>query len=292
MKNNASVIPEKFGIAWHPQLPAAKTEAEKVAEFLRRHTGNAPEVSPLNDPQFRAKILAKRFDMVITLGGDGTMLRTGKLCAVPEIPVMGINMGHLGFIIETVSDSWKERVLKLLSGEYEVDRRMMLHAERHCGDERIREWEVLNDAVVGRGNEFRPVHLRVKINYSVLEEIVADGLIVSTATGSTAYAMAASGPILPPNMRNMLLVPIAPHLCLDRTLVLPEDAIVEIQVNGYVDCSFCPDGIASFPLERGDEIIVRASKYSAKFVRFEEESAFYSKFVRKMLRRSVFDNFE
>ena len=255
-----------------------------VAAELKARSLDRVDVYSLNDRQFRSNLRNRQYDLVIALGGDGTMLRAGKLSAPVNVPVMGINLGHFGFLVETQKDQWKTRIDDLLAGKWETDRRMMIHAEHFHDDKCLHTWEILNDLVIARAMSIRPVHLIVHINEIELAEYVADGLILSTATGSTAYSQSAGGPILRPDMRNMLLVPISSNLCVDRCLVLADTDTVSFIISGNVEVVASPDGNPVSELDFGDRIVVRASEHSAEFVRFEDKGVFYRNITRYMQR--------
>ena len=256
----------------------------EITGVLKDRSVDMAESFSLNDRQFRAALREGRFDMVIALGGDGTMLRAGKLAAPVRVPVMGINFGHFGFLVETQRNEWRHRLDDLLAGNWEIDERMMIHAEHYRGETKLRTWEALNDIVLARALSLRPVHLIVHVNDIELAEYVADGLILSTATGSTSYSQSVGGPILRPDMRNMLLTPISPNLCVDRCLVLPDTDTITFTLSGNVEAIISPDGAAGDDLAFGDQIRARASEHSALFVRFEDQGVFYRNITRYMQR--------
>lgn len=269
-----------IAVVWQPQLPQTEREAEEIVSFLSINGANSI-ACPLNSPDFRKQVSGDDFDLVICLGGDGSMLRAGKLCAAHEIPVMGINMGSVGFLIETQQGEWRQNIDKLLTGAWSPEKRMLLTVEAERNGESILRTEVLNEAVIARGKELRPVRLAASINGIPLTSYCADGLIISTATGSTAYAMSVGGPILQPEMRNMLLIPIAPYLCSDRCLVLSDTDEVTIDVSGEVETLLSPDGRDHLQLQAGDRVRVRASEHSAVFVRFNPKETIYRKLISK-----------
>ena len=277
-------IPDRIAVTWHPSLEEAHSMASEVADVLKARSVDRVDIFSLNDRQFRENLRNGNYDLVIALGGDGTMLRAGKLGAPVQVPVMGINLGHFGFLVETQKTEWRSRIDDLLAGKWETDERMMIRAEHFRGDRRLHSWEVLNDLVLARALSIRPVHLIVHINEIELAEYVADGLILSTATGSTAYSQSAGGPILRPDMRNMLLVPISPNLCVDRCLVLPDTDTVSFTVSGNVEVIVSPDGNPVSEIDFGDRICARASEHCARFVRFEDKGIFYRNITRYMQR--------
>jgi NAD+ kinase len=146
----------------------------------------------------------------------------GALCAPLNVPVLGINAGRFGFLTELQSNNWDKLLPLLLEGKFRIEQRMMLRAEHWRQDQCLGEWDVLNEVVVARGQFVRPVVLKASVDGYRLASYVADGLIVSTPTGSTAYALAVGGPIMPPELRNILIIPVAPHLSIDRAVILPE----------------------------------------------------------------------
>ena len=277
-------IPDRIAVAWHPDLPEAKELAGEIVSELKSRSVDRADAFSLNDPLFRASLREGNYDLIIALGGDGTMLRAGKLGAPVQVPVMGVNLGHFGFLIETQKYEWKARLDDLLAGRWETDSRLMIRAEHYRGERKLDSWEILNDLVLARALSIRPIHLCVHINEIELAEYVADGLILSTATGSTAYSKSAGGPILRPDMRNMLLVPVAPNLCVDRCLVLPDTDTVSFKLTGNVDALASPDGYPGASLDVGDCVLARASEYSARFVRFGDKGIFYRNITRYMQR--------
>lgn len=258
----------------HPQVPASAAEAKLVAGFLTE-SGIPTTHGLLYDTELRSRVAASEFDLVIALGGDGTMLRAGHLVAPYEAPILGINMGRFGFLTEVRQDQWRTMLPRLISGDFWIERRMMLRAEQWRGDQKLGAWEVLNEIVVSRGTTVRPVHLVASVDGRYLATYVADALIASTATGSTAYALAAGGPILPPELRNILLVAVAPHLSIDRAIVLAEGATIRIVVNTDHQAVLSPDGQASIEMLDGDRVEAYASEHTVCFLRFQDPGYFY-----------------
>ncbi|MCX8061801.1 MAG: NAD(+)/NADH kinase, partial [Anaerolineales bacterium] len=172
----------------------------------------------------------------------------------------------------------------LLQGDYWLEKRMMLSCLHKRGETILGTHHVLNEAVVGRGQTVRPVHLETHVDGRYLTTYVADALIASTATGSTAYALAAGGPILPPELRNILLVAVAPHLSIDRGIVLAEGSSVKVIVHTDHDALLCIDGQLPTPLLDLDQVEVRASEHNARFVRFQDPGYFYRNLTPHMNR--------
>jgi NAD+ kinase len=223
----------------------------------------------------RQRVKDKEFDLLIALGGDGTMLRAGHLCGPSGVPILGINFGRFGFLMEIRQDQWLDLLPRLVEGNFRLETRMMLCAEQWRDNQRLGVWEVLNEVVVTRGQVVRPVHLITHVDGRFLTTYVADALIASTPTGSTAYALAAGGPILPPELRNILLVAVAPHLSLDRAIVLAEGSSVSISVQADHQAVLSVDGQMPVALADNDRVHVRASDHTVQFVRFQDPGYFY-----------------
>lgn len=270
-------------IAAHPQIPDAIVTAEKIASFLAS-SGLKVQFGSLYDPSIHAEIQNQTTDLLITLGGDGTMLRAGHLCAPYDVPILGINLGKFGFLTEIKHDQWETALPRLLKNEFWLEPRMMLRAEHFRGDENLGSWLVLNEVVVSRGQIVRPVHLEASVDGRYLTTYVADGLIAATATGSTAYALAVGGPILPPDLRNILLVPVAPHLSIDHALVLAEGSSVSITVQTLHQAVISVDGHDPIQLKSGDTIKVQASHHTVQFVRIQDPGYFYRNLTPHMNR--------
>jgi len=265
---------QTIAIAAHPEVPLAFEEASQIADFLNER-GLQAFYGFLYDADLIERVSAGEVDLMIALGGDGTMLRAGHLCAPHHTPIFGVNMGKFGFLMEFKHNEWKTAIEKLLARDFWLENRMLLCAEQWRGDKKKGEWEVLNEVVVGRGEIVRPVYLDASVDGRFLTTYVADGLIAATATGSTAYALAAGGPILPPELRNILLVPVAPHLSIDRAIMLAEGSSVSITVHTDHQAVISIDGQAPIHLADGDRVDARASDYTAQFVRIQDPGYFY-----------------
>lgn len=278
-------IPERPVIAAYPKMPETFSEVHKMSAYLKEKGIEAPYGS-LYDETLRKRVRRGEFDLLIMAGGDGSVLRAGNLCAPGKVPILGVNLGRLGFLIQVEKEDWREYFDKLLNGEAWIETRMMLHAEHIRSGELLGSWDALNEVVVGRGQVLRPIRLSVSVDERHLTSYVADGLIASTATGSTAYALAAGGPILPPELRNILLVPIAPHLSVDRAVVLAEGSIVSMQVNGE-NAVLSIDGQPSITLLEDDRVDIRAADVTAQFVRFGDPGYFYRNLTAHMNENSL-----
>jgi NAD+ kinase len=258
----------------HPNNETAFQEAGEIARFLES-IGVKAASGQLYDEDLRARVKAGEFEAIIALGGDGTMLRTGHLGGPCGLPILGINQGRFGFLMEVRGDRWREMLPRLISGDYWLEFRMTLCAEHWRGEQKLDSWEVMNEVVVGRGQIVRPVRLTLKVDARYLTTYVADALIAATPTGSTAYAMAAGGPILPPELRNILIVPVAPHLSIEQAIVLAEGSSVSITVSTDHTAVVCVDGQTPVTMEDQDRVEAFAGDHSVKFIRFQDPGYFY-----------------
>lgn len=272
---------QKIAIATHPNLAAALPEARRIAAFLQT-LGVACETGLLYDDVLLDGLEHKAFDLWIALGGDGTMLRSGQLCGPAGVPVLGINMGRLGFLMGVQREEWPAQLPRLFSGEYWLEPRLMLQAVHFRDGIRLDEWQVLNEAFISRGDVVRPIQLETSLDGTRFTTYHADGLIAATPTGSTAYALAAGGPILPPQLRNFLIVPVAPHLCFSSPIVLAEDTVVSVRVQTAHKAALSLDGQHTLPVENNDQIVIQASRHTVEFVRFQDPDYFYRNLTSKM----------
>jgi len=273
-------LPQHPVVTAYPKMPAAFAEAEAISNYLIEKGVQAPSGS-LYDEALRKRVKNGEFDLLIAVGGDGTMLRAGHLCAPCGLPILGINLGRLGFLIQVQQDEWRDMIDRLLNGESWIENRFMLRVEHLRAGDVLGTWQALNEAVVGRGQYLRPVKLAASADGHVLTSYIADGLVVATPTGSTAYALAAGGPILPPELRNMLIVPIAPHLSVDRAVVLAEGTSISIDVKSE-NAVLSVDGAIPTGLAEDDRVDIRAAGYAARFVRFGDAGYFYRNLTAHM----------
>ena len=267
-------------VAAYPKIPDALTEAAAINSYLEEH-GLKSTYGTVDDASLRNRVQNGEFGLLVAVGGDGTMLRASHLCAPSNVPILGINMGRLGFLMQYGREQWHLAMEQLLKGEYWLENRMMIRAEHGRAGEPLGNWHALNEAVVCRTAAVRPVRVSASVDGMQLTNYVADGLIAATPTGSTAYALAAGGPILPPELRNILLVPIAPHLSIDRAVVLSEGSSVCITLCGG-DAVLSVDGQIPVGLAEGDVVDVRAGEYAAQFVRFGDRGYFYRNLTAHM----------
>jgi NAD+ kinase len=270
-----------IGVFAHPLRPQSAPLAQQIASSLRARNIEASLYLQWDEDEVREAIGG--FDAVVAIGGDGAMLRAARVCAARSVPVLGVNMGRLGFLTEVAdSDDWAAALDELLAGKHWIETRMMLNARLERAGATAESAEALNDIVISRSIATRMVQLETHIDGGWTTTYNADALIVATPTGSTAYALAAGGPILPPELRNILLVPVAPHLSLDRPIVLQEGAEVVVHVLNESDTALTADGATVAELQQGDRVIIRASEHQARFLRLRERHYFYRSLLDRL----------
>ena len=264
----------RIAIVVRPGSTDTLSEGAVIQQWLKSH-GVSSTVTTTDNQHLRRKISQGEYDLLIALGGDGTMLRAGHLAAPQGLPILGINLGKFGFLMQLSREDWADTLPRLLAGDYKVENRMMLQAQQWRGDERLRTSQVINEVVVARGQVVRPIRIHAEVDGYPLASYVADGLIASTPTGSTAYALAVGGPIMPPELRNILIMPVAPHLSMDRAVILPEGASVVITVDSDHEAVMSVDWHEPALISNQDRVTVTASDLSVKFVVFQEPGYFY-----------------
>ncbi len=278
--NNAKLSFKHIALLYHPKIAASLDLAQEVAQTIRSYGVQATIHSSWDETAVAAQMTD--FDLIITLGGDGSLLRAARITLGQQTPILGINMGRLGFLAEVQPPEWRERLDQALSGNYWLEERMMIRATYFQHGETKAIFDALNEVVLSRGALARVVRLPTYIDGGYLTTYVADGLITSTATGSTAYALAAGGPILPPELQNILLIPLAPHLSLERAIVLSHGSKVRVQINTDHVAILTVDGQFKVNIENGDWVELQASPQVCRFVRMKDRSYFYHTLLERL----------
>jgi len=268
------------GLLYHPKLAESRVMAAEILEFIESLGVSAWVSSSWSEEAIKTRL--KKQDLLIVLGGDGSLLRAARLTAGQAIPILGINLGRLGFLVEIQPAEWRDRVRQAFEGDCWIEERMMLHAVHLHKGQRVNVCEALNEVVISRGKLARVVRVNTYIDGSFLTTYTADGLIISTATGSTAYALAAGGPILPPELKNFLLIPLAPHLSLERAIVLSKGVAVRVKISTDHTANLTVDGQIEIDLVDGDELILSASRSVGRFVRLQDKNYFYQTLMQRL----------
>lgn len=229
------------------------------------------------------KELAAKADLIISLGGDGTLLNIAPLVERPEVPILGVNMGGLGFITEVAVDELEDILTKTLEGDFEVERRMTLEIRVSGKKQRPHRFRVLNDAVITKGARSRIIDLETYVGDDYVCTYRADGLIISTPTGSTAYSLAAAGPILEPTLGAIVLAPICPHTLTNRPIVVPSNAAIRVTLRSFGDTVILiPDGQPGVRLNNGDRVEARDYGLPVSLIKLPSRS--YYDILREKLK--------
>jgi len=270
------INPAKVGE--HSQGPALVTQAiEGLTSRGQQVLVNeeaAPLVAGAGQPSTESD-LEERANLLIVLGGDGTILHGARLAA-GRIPVLGVRVGGFGFLAEVNLEDLAGVVDRLAAGRYEVEERMMLQADVERDGMRLQRFLGLNDAVVTKSGVARVLRLTAWVNDELLASYPADGLVVSTPTGSTAYSLSAGGPIVHPRVEVIIITPISPHTFNARSVIVSRDDRVTIELPAAMqDARLTVDGQVGYPIEAGDRVVVQRAAQTTKLVRLVRTS-FYS----------------
>ena len=273
---------KRVGILYHPMIEVAYGLAKKLEEFLVSRGISVWLCSAWDGES--ASVQVNDTDLILSIGGDGTILRSAQTVIPRLTPITGINLGKLGFMTELSVDEAIEKLTILLAGEGWTDERSLLKAELSPTEEEPepRTFYALNDVVVARGAAARLIHVEASIDGEPLTTYKADGVIVATATGSSSYSLAAGGPILHPQAKEFLLLPIAPHLSSSYTLVLPSTAVVKLVISTPHPATLNIDGHINLSLSSGASITVKHSTNTVRFLRIHPETSFYSSLEKKL----------
>jgi NAD+ kinase len=270
---NASNPEKAVGIVSKPNKPEVAQILPELMAWLQSH-GYGFIVDPETAPHApgaevvtRANMASRRLNFVIVLGGDGTLLSAARSVSTAGIPILGVNLGALGFLTEVPLDVLYPTLDSIDKGSCAIDVRAMVHCEVSRDGSNIASFDALNDIVVGKGTIARLNHCDVYIDKVFVSRYQADSLIVSTPTGSTAYSLAAGGPILMPNVEAFVVSPVSAHSLTHRPLVVRDTSEIEIVVmTGQEEAYLSIDGQAGMPVLDGDRVYCRKSQYQVKLL--------------------------
>ena len=278
----------KVGCCYHPKLagePAGRF-AEELRAIAAQHVSETWIADAWDEEATRRHVPGT--DLLVCVGGDGTVLRAARAVVTHETLLLGVNMGHLGFLSELDADAAVSRLPEVIAGAGYVEERAMLHAQilktaGGDGGETAARHDALNDVVIGRVTLGRTVHMTVAVDGSLLADFHADGIIVATATGSTAYSLSVGGPILPPESGEMLLTPLAPHLAPRNSVVLPPSAVIEVKLAPGQQATLSVDGERDLDLGKGGETVrVALGPNRARFLRLGPPAEFYTRLAGRL----------
>jgi len=230
----------------------------------------AASIAGLEDCIASSDVIRSESDILISMGGDGTLLRAARFVGRSEIPILGINLGRLGFLTETQVSSWGDAIDRVQQGQYQIVERMLLSCEVRRDNQVILGGDALNDVVIHRGAVSRLLDLEIFIDEGYVGTYSADGLIISTPTGSTAYSLSCGGPIVNPEVSCLLLTAICPHTLSARPLIISDREKVMVKERVIDGISLTLDGHLNFVLLKNDEVRVEKASYGMKFVHFEK----------------------
>ncbi|HJM88909.1 MAG TPA: NAD(+)/NADH kinase [Dehalococcoidia bacterium] len=269
----------KIGICYHPSLTGAKTLAERLAGRAREQGVDVWQAA-LSSDAASDELVAQTpsSDLLVCVGGDGTVLHASAVASAASVPLFGVRMGRLGFLCEVTEDEAEPALDRVLAGEARVEQRSMVQAQLNSDEPA----HALNDVVIGRRGMGRTVSVGARIDGVLVAEYRADAVIVATATGSTGYALSVGGPIVHPTSNEVVVVPVAPHLSRSNALVLPGDARIELEVARGFEAYMTIDGQLEQPVPDGAVVRVSRSPRSADFLRLGGEEQFYSHLARRL----------
>lgn len=277
-----------IGILTKPKFPNVTHILKDLVVWLREHQKEVVLDSKAaaligEAPAHRKAQIAALSDMVLVLGGDGTMLNAARLVEEREVPILGVNMGGLGFLTETTVDHLHQTLERVFAQEFILEERLMLRARIDRHGEHVAHSTVLNDVVVSKGTLARMIEIQIMIDGQLVTNLRGDGLIVSTPTGSTAYSLSAGGPIVSPKVQALLLTPICPHTLTHRPLLVESRAALEVVLTSHEDGAMATfDGQVGFSLSHGDTVAIRASEHRAKLIRLPDRT--YYEVLRMKLK--------
>ena len=274
-------VSDLVGLVYNSQVPEAAPLVDTLVESLHlRETSWSSPVAELEGVEDKLR----RTGLIVVVGGDGTILRTVRVIAPFGVPIVGVNVGRVGFITELEADETVEKLPMYLDGELRVEERMMLEASVTSDSEPKPRITVnaLNEVVVARGSVARLHDIHTSVDGVPLTSYRADAVIVSTATGSTGYALSSGGPILYPEARVVLVLPVAAHTGLRDSLILPEESVIELRASDSHEVILSADGFLDTVLETQDKVTVKRSRYVARFLRSQPPGRFYSTLTRRL----------
>jgi NAD+ kinase len=270
---------ESVAILYHPRRKRAVEEAEWLGVELERR-GVRTSIGSGWDDQVVGQLCCDR-QLLVAFGGDGTIIHIARLAAPYGVPLIGINLGRVGFLAEMTPEALRGRVDDLVKEEYWIERRAMLDVYVHAGD-RTDRYLCLNELAVARGLAPRAVHIHTQLDGLDFLTYTADGVLVATATGSTAYSLAAGGPILYPEAQDFIITPVAPHLHIGRSMIVPRETSVTLSIPSDKAAVVSVDGADETTLNPRERVDVCRSSLTANFARFGHREYFYEAIAARL----------
>jgi len=262
-------------------LRSDSMELARCAEALLQ-AGGAKTWMGSGDDLEALSAVANELELLITFGGDGTIVNALRSVSEANVPVLGVNLGRLGFLAEVEPDALESIIPDLLAQRFFVEERMMLQADLCRDGQCILSGKAINEVVMRRGGTLRTVRISVYVDDHYVMTQTADGLVVATPTGSTAYCLSAGGPIVSPGVNGITLVPVAAHLAVAHAIVVPADSTVKLVLSKGVDALLTMDGQMDADVEVGDALVISQADTRARFVRFGSPGYFYETVLHRL----------
>ena len=279
---------KSIGILTKPKFPEVKNTLHDVVSWLRaRNIGVILDATSANllgeQGGSQENQLGSKADVLLVLGGDGTMLNAARIAGERGIPILGVNMGGLGFLTEVRLENLYPSLDRVFANDFVLDERLMLrtHIRRH--GEIVAQGVVLNDVVISKGTVARMIELKIAIQGRFVTNLRGDGLIVSSPTGSTAYSLSAGGPIIDPAVQSLILTPICPHTLTHRPLIVPSNTEIDVTLTSKDDGSMATlDGQVGVAITQGDTVVIQTAEHRTRLIRFPESN--YYDVLREKLK--------
>ncbi|MET0514922.1 MAG: NAD(+)/NADH kinase [Nitrospiraceae bacterium] len=279
---------KSIGILTKPKFPEVRTTLQDVVAWLRARaidvildTTSAALLGEHGGYQKTA--LAGKAAVLLVLGGDGTMLNAARLAGERGIPILGVNMGGLGFLTEVRLENLYPSLERVFASDFVIDERLMLKTHLHRHGETVAQGTMLNDVVISKGTLARMIELKITIQGQFVTNLRGDGLIVSTPTGSTAYSLSAGGPIINPAVQGLILTPVCPHTLTHRPLIVPLNAEIDVTLTSKDDGAMATlDGQVGVAMTQGDTVEITTSEHRTRLIRFPDSS--YYEVLREKLK--------
>lgn len=272
---------KKIGVTYHPKSELARSVAEQLRVRAAGLVSDVWVASAWDDGARDEHVPGT--DLIMCCGGDGTVLRAARAVIPHPVVLLGVNLGRVGFLTEVTPPELFEKLEAIIGGAGRIEQRAMMHTETvRDGEATAAHFDALNDIVVGRAAIGRTVQFTVRTDHTAIGMYRADGVIIATATGSTAYSLSVGGPIMHPESREILVTPVAPHLAPANSVVLPEGSTVEIEIASGQKAIASVDGQPDLELSGGDIVRVRTSRHAARFLRLGPPGDFFGRVGRRM----------
>ena len=278
---------KKIGVFCKPKAPSATGTLSKLVPWLRERDYqvflDTATATLINETSSQEKgEISQQADLLIVLGGNGTLLSVARTAHPHDVPILAVNLGSLGFLAEISLDELYPTLENILAGKFEVENRMLLNACIWRNGSKVEDHNVLNDVVINKGVVARVINLQVLVNGQYMTSYRADGLIIATPTGSTAYSLSAGGPIIHPSMHTLVLSPICPFTLTNRSILIPDQSIIQVKlVTEYDDVRITLDGQEGYDMKAEDILEIQKTKNTLQLIRGPKKN--YYQILREKL---------